>query len=1057
MASNSAYYDAQGSAYDWIELYNSSGLEIDLSNYKLTDSERKVRYTFPEGTHIAAKGYYVVWCKSNAAGADYADFSISKAGGETIILMNGRSVIIDRVVTLPMEQDTAMARNSAGEWEMLPFATPGYANTDAGYQAYLSARLDSHSPVRINELMVSNKSFLDENGRSSDWIELYNDSDAEFDLSGFRLSDRADSQGYVFPAGSVVPARQYLLIYCDGAASDASYAPFSLSGSGGETVTLTSGDTIFDQVTTRAMQSDLSLARDENGGWANCSQPTPGYENSEQGYEQYLSAAKEDGADIRITELMASNLSCIQDADGDFSDWIELTNYGAKTASLKGYFLSDREDNLSKWTLPDVSLQPGERIVIFASGKDETAGGELHTNFSLNHHAGMVALSASNGQIVSSANYSELGDNVSLAADEITGEWRSTTDPTPGYSNDETGYESFENAQKTGASLIISEAMTGNVTLLKQGRNGCFDWVELQNRSNEPIELGQFTLTDNLSKTERCALPDQTLAPGGCIVLLCTGDTPLTKSDYAQVALSLGSSIEELYLLDESGAVADYLTLSGIPVGASCGRTPGQNGRFYYADPSPGEENEGGYRLISSAPSASAEQGVYPNVSSLTIALSAQGDIYYTTNGDTPTVKSKKYAGPITITQTTVVRAACVSEGKMISAPVTLNYFLNTEHMLPIISVTTDEANLYDDEIGILASRNLFDRSVECPANVSFFSDSGCFSVECGLKLHGAGSRGKLAKKSYKIVFRAKYGQSELNFPLFEESGRAQFDSFLIRNSQDTSRSCLRDELLSKLALQSSSELMVQDTRFCVYYLNGEYQGIYCIKDAFSSGYFARRYGVSQDSVEVQRGYLTEDSEFQQLVDYASSHDLSNDEYYRYIEDRVNLESLIDWCVYEGYSANHDLAVNVRYYRSTEYDDNRWHYALFDMDYGFDGPATFDYILANKAHGTLLKSLLKNESFRDLFLKRMAYLLENYLTDANVMDSFYTLKEQIRSEVPRNNDRWGLNGDFGWEEHIASLEKFLTSGRIDQMESSIADAMNIPLSDVERYFGKGEG
>jgi hypothetical protein len=84
----------------------------------------------------------------------------------------------------------------------------------------------------------------------------------------------------------------------------------------------------------------------------------------------------------------------------------------------------------------------------------------------------------------------------------------------------------------------------------------------------------------------------------------------------------------------------------------------------------------------------------------------------------------------------------------------------------------------------------------------------------------------------------------------------------------------------------------------------------------------------------------------------------------------------------------------------------------------------------------------------------MAYLLENYLTDENVMASFYTLKEQIRSEVPRNNDRWGLNGDFGWEEHIASLEKFLTSGRIDQMKSSIADAMNIPLSDVQRYFGK---
>jgi len=166
----------------------------------------------------------------------------------------------------------------------------------------------------------------------------------------------------------------------------------------------------------------------------------------------------------------------------------------------------------------------------------------------------------------------------------------------------------------------------------------------------------------------------------------------------------------------------------------------------------------------------------------------------------------------------------------------------------------------------------------------------------------------------------------------------------------------------------------------------------------------------------------------------------------------VKLERLIDWSVDDGYTANHDLAGNVRSYRSTEYDDNRWHYALFDMDYGFDGPATFDYILANQWHGVLLKNLLKNAEFRDLFLKRMAYLLENYLTDENVMDRFQTLKEQIRSEVPRNNERWGLTGDFGWEQHIASLEKFITSGRTDQMKKSIADAMGIPLSTVERYF-----
>jgi len=290
---------------------------------------------------------------------------------------------------------------------------------------------------------------------------------------------------------------------------------------------------------------------------------------------------------------------------------------------------------------------------------------------------------------------------------------------------------------------------------------------------------------------------------------------------------------------------------------------------------------------------------------------------------------------------------------------------------------------------------------------------------------------------------------------LFESSDITQFDSFLIRSGEDTSRSFLRDELLSNLAIESSPELLTQNTRFCVYYLNGEYQGIYCLKEAFSSGYFASHYGVNPESVEVQRGYLAQDSEFLQLVQYASGHDLSCDEYYRYIEERVNLESLIDWSIYEAYAANHDLAVNVRYYRSTEYDNNRWHYALFDMDYAFDGPATFDHILGNYWHGTLFKRLLRNPEFCDLFLKRMAYLLENYLTDENVMESFQTLQGQIRGEIPNNQQRWNGKGILAWERHLTKLKGFLTSGRTEQLKRSIAGIMRISLDEVNRYFEKG--
>ncbi|MDO4571988.1 MAG: lamin tail domain-containing protein [Clostridia bacterium] len=132
MSSNGSYYDEHGNSYDWIELFNSSDIAVSLNGYKLTDTERSVRHVFPADAAIEPGGYYVVWCKRNETAAGYADFSISKAGGEALVLMNARSIVIDRVVTVPLAADEVMARGADGEWTTLPYGTPGYENSEAG-------------------------------------------------------------------------------------------------------------------------------------------------------------------------------------------------------------------------------------------------------------------------------------------------------------------------------------------------------------------------------------------------------------------------------------------------------------------------------------------------------------------------------------------------------------------------------------------------------------------------------------------------------------------------------------------------------------------------------------------------------------------------------------------------------------------------------------------------------------------------------------------------------------------------------------------------------------
>ncbi|WP_193214510.1 chitobiase/beta-hexosaminidase C-terminal domain-containing protein [Luteolibacter marinus] len=76
--------------------------------------------------------------------------------------------------------------------------------------------------------------------------------------------------------------------------------------------------------------------------------------------------------EVTLNELQSANDSTLLDEDGDPSDWIELLNRGGQAVDLTGWGLSDRSDSPFKWTFPTVTLGAGERLLVWASGKDRT-------------------------------------------------------------------------------------------------------------------------------------------------------------------------------------------------------------------------------------------------------------------------------------------------------------------------------------------------------------------------------------------------------------------------------------------------------------------------------------------------------------------------------------------------------------------------------------------------------------------------------------------------------------------------------------------------------------
>ena len=71
--------------------------------------------------------------------------------------------------------------------------------------------------------------------------------------------------------------------------------------------------------------------------------------------------------DVVVSEFQAVNRSTIADQDGEFSDWIEIQNFGTDVVNLAGWYLTDDAANLTKWQFPSVQIEPGALLLTFAS------------------------------------------------------------------------------------------------------------------------------------------------------------------------------------------------------------------------------------------------------------------------------------------------------------------------------------------------------------------------------------------------------------------------------------------------------------------------------------------------------------------------------------------------------------------------------------------------------------------------------------------------------------------------------------------------------------------
>lgn len=135
------------------------------------------------------------------------------------------------------------------------------------------------SDVHINEVVPSNHhSCADENGKSPDWIEMYNGSSSDVNLEGYYLSDKTLPVDDSHRLGDVVvPAGGVLVLWADEQPElGAKHLPFKLNSSAESVLFYGPDRALLDRMDWSEAETDISIARfpDGTGPFVSCATPT---------------------------------------------------------------------------------------------------------------------------------------------------------------------------------------------------------------------------------------------------------------------------------------------------------------------------------------------------------------------------------------------------------------------------------------------------------------------------------------------------------------------------------------------------------------------------------------------------------------------------------------------------------------------------------------------------------------------------------------------------------------------------------------------------------------
>ena len=799
------------------------------------------------------------------------------------------------------------------------------------------------------------------------------------------------------------------------------------------------------------------------------------------------------------------------------NDWIEIINTGSSTINLNNYYLSDNNNEIDKWRFPNYQISPNEKIIVFASDKSLSLYPDhwetiVQSSDYWNYEIGSFNLDDDwntlnyNDQSWNTGpggiGYGDNDDNTIISSNTLSLYMR----------------KNFVIQDINDLSHLILHAdyddgfiayLNGTEIMRSNNFNTFFPTFNTTTNNNHEAVL----YSGGVPESKLFSFEDfsDILVQGDNVLAIQVHNSSTTSSDlssnfflsagiisnqnnyqnlpswFTQPVINMHSNFklsngETIVISNTAGSISDSITIpNSLFNGISYGRSPdGNNNWCFFDQPTPNVNNSNSwcYDGIESQPEIITASGWYTNLVNVNFNTNSQSEIRYTTNGDVPDLNDPILNSSLSFNSSTVFSAKAFSNQNLLpSEVIDRTYIINEQnHNLPVFSIITDEDNLWDWNTGIYVmgpnanvnnypyfGSNFWEPWSKWSRMEFFDADQNKqFETQFDLEIHGGWSRAE-PQKSFRIDTKSIY-KGSIEYPLI--SGKShinKYNNFNLRNGgQHGWNDRIQDGIISRLVKETNIDRMGYEP--AIVYLNGDYWGLYGIREKIDEHYVESNHGMRSDKVDL----LNRDSalagssdHFMESIEIIQNTSVQDTNFIDIFSSRFDIDNYIDYFITQTYIQNMDwMGIawglnNVKLWRPDTLG-GIWRYVLYDTDasFGYFGQNIWDnYINAarfptvSSDHSQLFSRVLLNQDFKCKFTNRYDDLI-NTIFQPNYFNQISDdLKNSISSAIPTHISLWasqgsGLNSFSQWSNAISSISSY-NSARIATARLHINQSLNL--------------